>query len=193
LPGTPADPRPLRWTREQFYRLAEVGLLPERRVERIDGEILAMSPQGPPHFHRICRIHDVLARCGWAGVVVRIQGPLCLGEDSDPEPDIAVVAGSVDDYARAHPTGALLVVEVSDTTLAHDRTRKAALYARHGVGDYWVANLAEGVLEVRRGPAPDVASPWGWSYSETRVLRPGDSIAPLAAPSVQLAVAELMG
>jgi Uma2 family endonuclease len=87
-----------------------------------------------------------------ASVHVRVQGPLALDPDSEPEPDVAVVPGTPRDYLRAHPTEALLVVEVADTSLAKDRLEKAALYARHRLPVYWLLDVTGGTLTVYRDP-----------------------------------------
>lgn len=189
--GAEAGPQPVRWDRDAYYRLGDLGFFEGRRTELIDGEIFLMSPQGPSHTARVDRVYDALRRSGWADVWVRMQFPLNLGLDSEPEPDVSVVAGSRDDYRAAHPTSALLVVEVSDTTLAYDRGRKAALYARAGVADYWILNLPERCLEIRRDPRADAAG--SWQYAGPTVLRPGESAAPLAAPGVRVEVADLLG
>src|SRR5687768_17446220 len=112
------EPRRWRWTRDDYYRMAEVGLLPpDARVELIDGEVLYMSPQRTPHFNAVSRGQRVLSRVFGEGYWARAQGPLSLNLEMEPEPDLAVVPGTEDDYEEAHPNTAVLVVEVSDTTL----------------------------------------------------------------------------
>jgi Uma2 family endonuclease len=121
-----------------------------------------------------------------------MQGPLDLGPYSEPEPDVAVVPGPRARYATQHPRTAVLVVEVSDTTLAYDRTHKASLYAAAGIEDYWIINLVDGQVEVRRDPVPDPIQPHGHTYATLTVLRPPASVAPLAAPGAGLAIADLL-
>ena len=126
------------------------------------------------------------------GYDVRTQLPLVLDSYNKPEPDIAVVIGSIRDYANAHPTTALLVVEISDTTLRYDRTAKAALYARANIADYWIVNLGNRVLEVHRQPAPMDDMPLGFGYlSITRHIIT-DSVSPLAMPQATISVADLL-
>ncbi len=175
-----------RWTREAFEKLAEVGLVdPDARLELIDGEILQkMSPQSARHFAAVLKVEEALRALFGPGYVVRVQGPLALGPYSEPEPDVAVVEGTIDDYVAAHPSSAVLVVEVADASLAFDRTRKAALYARAGIPDYWIVNLLDGVLEVHRRPEGD-------AYRQRHVLTPSEQIAPLARPGAFLEVARL--
>src|SRR5262249_6939280 len=116
--------------------------------------------------------------------------PLHLGRKSAPEPDLAVVPGTPRDYAE-HPITALLLVEVSDTSLAFDRRRKGTLYAKAGILDYWIINLVDRRLEVYRSPAKR-ANGRGFAYADKLFLSANESIAPLAAPHAPIAVAELL-
>ena len=117
---------------------------------------------------------------------------MALDDDSEPEPDIAVVAGGPRDYLDAHPARPALVVEVAYTSVAFDREHKSSLYARAGVADYWIVNLVERVLEVRRRPVPSTTAPYGWTYEALEMFGPDDAVAPLAAPSSPVAVADLL-
>src|SRR5262245_8562612 len=102
-----------RWTRGEYDRLAELGILgPDERVELIDGEIVQVPPQQSRHATGVCLAMDALGLTFGAGFTIRVQLPLALGQYSEPEPDVAVVVGTARDYAEAHPTSALLVVEV---------------------------------------------------------------------------------
>jgi Uma2 family endonuclease len=114
-----------------------------------------------------------------------------MPDDSEPEPDVAYVPGTLR-QVRTHPTTALLIVEVSDTTLSYDRGNKASLYASAGIADYWIVNLVDRVVEVLRNPALSPAAKFGWSYSTTTTHFSGDSVTPLAAPSASVAVADLL-
>ena len=109
-----------------------------------------------------------------------------------PEPGIAAVVGNPRDYRDAHPTAAALVVEVADTTLQFDRVEKASMYAGAGVRDYWVLNLVERVLEVYRDPESRAGSPFGYAYRRALRLGPDDRLAPLAALSGPISVADLL-
>ena len=181
-----------RWTRAEYDRMIQHGVFrPDEKLELIDGEILVMTPQGTPHAGTIGLVHDVL--CDVFGHRhVRVQLPFALDDASEPEPDLAVVAGTPRDYLRAHPESALLLVEVAETTLAFARRRKGSLYARAGIAEYWVVNVAAGALEVYRSPGQDDEARYGHAYRETIVLRPGDVVAPLAAPDMRIAVADLL-
>lgn len=187
------EPSPRRWTREEYYRMGELGLFHGQRAELIEGEVMVLSPQGPPHGYFTDHVAEILRESGWAGVWVRMQLPIDFGTYSEPEPDVSVVAGSREDHRAGHPTSALLIVEVSDSTLAYDRGHKASLYAMRGIADYWIVSLVDGQLEVRRDPRPDPSLPSGHGYAGRTVLRPGDVVSPLAAPHLVLAVADLLG
>ena len=184
------EPTPRRWTREEYYRMGELGLFHGQRVELIEGEIMVLSPQNWPHSSTVDRVSEALRRVLGTGFWVRTQFPLNLGT-SDPEPDVSVVLGRREDYSD-HPTTAVLIVEVSDSSLTYDRTRKASLYARAGIADYWIVNLVNNQLEVHRDPRPDPAQHYGHGYASVTVLGRQDIISPLAAPQVSLAVSDLL-
>jgi Uma2 family endonuclease len=186
-----AEPTPRRWTRSEFQQMADLGWFAGQRVELIEGEVMVLSPQKFPHYATCDRVAETLRRELGAGCWVRIQAPLDLGPSSEPEPDVSVVAGSRDDYTD-HPTTALLIVEVSDTTLANDRGRKASLYARSNIADYWIVNLVDAQLEVRRNPVADSSQPYGFSYADETVLQPSEFVTPLNAPQARIAVADLL-
>jgi Uma2 family endonuclease len=175
----------------EYHTLAEMGWFEGQRVELIEGEIIEMSPQKEPHFQSILLILDVLQLAFGPGHSVRPQGPLSLATASEPEPDVAVVRGTPRDYT-AHPTTALLVVEVSESSLAYDRGDKASLYAKAGIADYWILNLIDRQLEVRRNPGPDASQTHGYGYADVTILGETESIAPLAAPQSIVAVRDLL-
>ena len=186
------------WTREKYERATELGLLgPDDRVELIEGEIVQKMPQDSLHSTAIMAGLDALRLAFPVGFVVRPQLPLSVGDLSRPEPDlavVAVVAGSARDYSRAQPdaANAVLVVEVSDSTLLPDQTTKAALYARAAIEEYWIVNLPERVLEVYRRPVPVDGALLGYSYQDITRLAGTETIAPLAAPGLPVAVADLL-
>jgi Uma2 family endonuclease len=184
---------PRRWSGDEYERLAAVGVLgPEERVELIDGVVFEMSPQNGPHASEIVRIGRVLTRAFGRPYHLRPQLPLKFAGEAEPEPDLAVVVGSEDDYEEEHPAIASLVVEVSDRTLAYDRGLKASIYARAGVPDYWIADLVNHRLEVRRDPVAMPGAPLGCGYASVRVLLPKDIVVPLELPGVSIRVARLL-
>lgn len=182
-----------RWTRTEYESLVEAGAFrPDERLELLGGQLLVREPQGSRHAVAIeltCRALQQVFGDGWR---VRVQLPVALGDDSEPEPDVSVVAGDPRDSHAAHPTSPALVVEVADSGLAFDREHKGSLYARTGLSDYWIVNLVDGVLEVYREPLPAPLTPFGWRYGRLETLDRSASVFPLAAPSARLAVANLL-
>ena len=190
--GTPGI-RTWRWSRVEYDRLIERGIfLPDDRLELLAGELVVREPQGTPHAAGIQLVEEALRRAFGPGWAVRVQLPVALDDESEPEPDVSVVPGGPRDYLAAHPSRPVLVVEVAETSLALDRTHKGSLYARAGLADYWILNLVDGVLEVYRQPAPFSRAPFGWAYSEVRSLGATDLVSPLAAPEVRIPVAALL-
>lgn len=167
-------PAPRRWTRQEYLRLAEAGYLgDEPRTELIDGQILQTMPQGNAHVLAVSLVFYALQAAFGGGYHLRSQSSLPLGEEAMPEPDVVVLRGSPRDYDGREPDpreDIVLVVEVSDSTLAFDRTIKTALYARHGVPEYWIVDLPHHTLEVRRRPLDE-------GYAETLILREDESVA----------------
>ena len=189
--ANPSHVRTPRLTRLEYEALVERGVLDEDdRIELLDGRLVFREPQGSRHAAACLRIRIALDRAFGRGYHVRPQFPIALDDASEPEPDVAVVRGRIEDYLDAHPTSPVLVVEVADSSLARDRHRKARLYARAGVADYWIANLPARVLEIYRDPERTVAG--RWRYATVRVLKPGAVVSPLAAPRARLRVADLL-
>lgn len=173
--------------------MIEAGIFaPGERVELIDGEIVEMSPQHSEDSTAVSLSAEALRVAFGVGYYVRVQMPLALDSYSEPEPDVAVVPGSPRDYRDAHPTAALLVVEVADSTEVYDRAQKGSLYARAGVADYWLLNVRARRLEVYRDPAPMPQARYGWGYRNVQHLSAADIISPLAAPQARIAVADLL-
>ncbi|HEU0300636.1 MAG TPA: Uma2 family endonuclease [Longimicrobium sp.] len=145
---------PVRFSRDAFYRLGELGVLTKRdRVERIDGEIIEMSPIGPRHSACVTRLNRFLTpRVGDA--IVRFENPLALPEELDPQPDLVVVRPRDDDYEDGHPVSddALLVIEVADSSLRYDRQIKAEWYAQAGIPEYWLVHLTRNQIAVHQQP-----------------------------------------
>ncbi len=182
-----------RWSREEYERMVERGIFaPGDRVELIAGEVLTTTPQGSAHATALMLTSEALRAAFGSKAHVRSQLPLALDPVSEPEPDVAVVAGSPREYRDAHPSSALLVVEISDTTLAYDREQKGSLYAGAELADYWIVNLLDRRVEVLRDPAPMPEAGHSRSYRSVRQYRTGEFLTPLAAPEARIAVADLL-
>ena len=189
---TDADIQTRRYTRAEFEQLVDLGVRPPgEALELIGGELVNAEPQGPAHYTAIRKAARALGAAFGPDWEVRQEGPLALDDDSEPEPDVAVVPGQPDDYALAHPSRAVRAVEVAESSLRVDRLHKGSLYARAGLADYWVLNLVARVLEVYREPVPDAASPFGWRYARREALDVTAQVTPLAAPGSSIAVARL--
>jgi Uma2 family endonuclease len=184
-------PRRKLWTLAEYDRMVKAGLFREQRVELIEGEFIQMPPMHEPHAAGIEKTRRALEVVFGSTFWARVQMPLRFRPRSAPEPDVAVVPGGPGDYQTA-PTAALLVVEVSDATLAYDRGRKASLYARFGIADYWIVNIRHRKLEIRRNPVPDATQRSGFRYADVQILLPTDHATPLAAPKARVAVADLL-
>ncbi len=144
-----------RFTVQDYYRMAEVGLLaPDARVELIEGEILDMVPQGTYHAGILSRLNRYLVLAAGERAILRTQLPLRLDDFSEPEPDFALLKLRADGYLTSHPGAAdtLLVVEVSHSSLRFDRDRKLPLYARHGIPEYWIVDVATPRLHFFHSP-----------------------------------------
>jgi Uma2 family endonuclease len=182
--------QPRRWTRSEYEQMIDAGIFrADEHVELLDGEILAMTPQKSQHAATVFIVEDLLKAAFRSGYAVRTQAPLALDAMSAPEPDIAVVPGTHRDYLSQHPTTALLIVEVADTSLRLDRQQKGAIYARAGIADYWIINLQDGIVEIYREP---VQTSTGWGYRLVQSLRQGETVTPLASPEAPIPVAELL-
>jgi Uma2 family endonuclease len=187
------EARTRRFTRAEYDRLIELGVFqPGEDIELIGGELIVAEPQGAPHYTAIRKTAKALEAAFGLGWNVRMEGPIGLDDESEPEPDVAVVSGSLDDYAREHPSRPVLTVEVADSSLALDRRHKGSLYARAGLTDYWILNLVDRVLEVYRSPVEDSAAPFGWRYAEREVLDAFARVTPLAAPQSSVSVSQLL-
>ena len=178
-----------RWTRDEYYRAAELGLLrPEERLELLDGEIVEKMTENAPHSSGIRRTRTQ-AEVAFAGVPCFLseQHPVTLPDDSEPEPDLAVVVGRIENFDNRHPGPAdlLLVLEVANTTLGYDRGPKAAAYAAAGIREYWILNLIDRRLEVHRDPS-------NGAYQVITLLGETQSVSPLVAPQATLRVADLL-
>ena len=180
-----------RWSRAEYGRLVELGVFNGDAIELIGGQLVVAEPQGSRHATAIGVIGAVLNAALPRGWVVRIQAPIALGDESEPEPDVAVVAGTHADYRASLPKHAALVVEVADASLGFDRGLKSAVYARGGVEDYWIVNLIDRALEVYRDPAPNPSAPGGWHYRSTERFVSPAIVSLRALPSVRIAVAHL--
>ncbi len=177
--------RPLR--RREFDCLVELGVFDEERVELLDGVLVSMSAQGAEHAEVTAYLAERLAVALAGRARVRAHSPLSLSDESEPVPDVAVVPAG--DYTRAHPSRALLIIEVADASVRKDRELKAQIYAVAGVPEYWVVDLVARVVHVHRGPSLSAASP---RFADVSSLAYGTTLSPLAFPDVAIDVASVI-
>ena len=173
----------------EYHRMGEVGILTERdRVELIEGELIAMSPIGSEHAGTVNALNRLLVQAVGERGIVAVQNPVRLDDLSEPQPDFAVLKPRADDYRRATPRSAdvLLIVEVADTSLAYDRDVKRSLYARHGVPEFWIVNLAANEVEVCRAPTGD-------QYASVSHVGRDGVLEPELLSGVAIAVAAILG
>jgi len=176
-----------RITVDEYHRMIETGSLGEDdRVQLIAGAIVAMTPQGPAHALAIQSLTRLVAQGLSADLTLRVQLPLTLPDDSEPEPDLAVVRLEDARSREHHPRTALLVVEVAGDSLPLDRQAKAALYARAGIPEYWIVNLAETTVEAHRDP--DTAT---GAYRARVVISSEDAVVATSVPGLRVDVADL--
>ena len=175
-----------RFTVEEYYRMTEVGLLSsDERVELVDGILYRMSPEGTRHAVAIDVVAEQLRLPLQSRHHVRSQHPMAVSDDTEPQPDIAVVeASDPRAYLAGHPATALLVVEVAESSLAKDVSLKPRTYARAGVPEYWVLSLVDNTLVVFRDPFES------W-YRARLTLRRGDRIRLVAVADVEIEVSAL--
>jgi Uma2 family endonuclease len=185
--------RTRRFSRAEYDRLIALGVFqPGEPIELIGGELIVAEPQGAAHYTAIAKAARTLEAAFGSGWHARMQAPIGLDADSEPEPDVAIVAGHPDDYARAHPSRPVLTLEVADSSLAIDREHKGSLYARAGLTDYWIVNLVDRVLEVYREPVADPAAPFGWRYGRVEIFDVSMPVSPLAALGSSVPVSRLL-
>jgi Uma2 family endonuclease len=181
-----------RWRRAEYDRLVDLGVFEGEPIELIGGQLVVAEPKGSYHTSAVSTAEYALRAVLPIGWIVRTQAPVSLDDESEPEPDLAVVPGRPADYRHAHPARPVLAVEVAESSLAFDRHHKASLYARAEIQDYWILNLVDRVLEVYRDPGPDPSAPYGWRYRAVATPAPPAIVVPLAFTAAQVAVADLL-
>jgi len=162
-----------RFTVDDYYRLAQAGILGEDdRVELIEGEIVMMTPIGSRHAACVSRTTRLLSGIVGDRAIVRVQLPVRLDDHSEPEPDLCLARPRGDEYDGGHPNpgDVLLLIEISDSSLAYDRGVKIPLYGRSGISAAWIVDLGRNLVEAYSGPSPD-------GFLERRTFRAGDRVA----------------
>jgi Uma2 family endonuclease len=177
-----------KWTIEDYHLMIAAGILEERQVELLNGEIVEMAPEGEPHAYSSDEAGEYLIYLLGDRAKVRQAKPITLLESSsEPEPDIAVVQRLGRDYREHHPypENVFWLIEYSESSLTKDVEIKSQVYAKAGIQEYWVINLRTLQLIVFRVPSEE-------GYQSQEILTQGD-ISPLAFPDIPVAVERLLG
>ena len=178
-----------RFTADEYQEMGRAGILREGdRVELIDGEVLAMSPIGPPHIGTVNRLNHLFGHLVGDAAIVQVQLPVRLDPYSEPQPDLALLRPRADFYgtAAAGPDQVLLAIEVAQSSLAYDRNVKAGLYARRGIAEYWIVDLNSN--EVVRH-----TEPMDGRYSCVAAVPHDHEFAPSLLPGCVVTTRDLLG
>jgi Uma2 family endonuclease len=178
-----------RFSVAEYDQMGQAGILDEDdRVELIEGEIVEMTPIGRRHAATVDRMAQALVEMVAGSAQVRVLGPIRLGGDSEPQPDLAVLRRKPDFYASGHPTAQdiLLLVEVADSSADSDRQVKIPFYARHGVSEVWLVDLEAATITTYRDPSLG-------GFGTQHMVRRGEWLALLAFPGREMAVNDLIG
>jgi Uma2 family endonuclease len=180
-------PSRMRFSVDRYHQMVAAGVLTKYdHVELIEGEILERAPIGTSHAATTALLNERLTFALQRAATISVGGPIVLGDFSEPEPDLMLLERREDFYRAKHPVAkdVLLLIEVSDSSLAFDQGIKRALYARLGVGEYWVVDLAGRRVFVYREPGES-------GYAHSHVCSHSETLRPLAFPALQLSAREL--
>ena len=173
--------RPLR--RAEYDKLIELGMFENEKIELLYGALVRMSPIGPPHSSAVQALTELLVVALLGRAAVRVQLPFAALDDSEPEPDVAVVPPGR--YDTEHPGAAWLLIEVAESSLAIDRGLKKRLYAQAGVSEYWIVNVIDRQIEIFREPADG-------DYGCSEIRRKGESVRLSRFPDVEIRVDDVL-
>lgn len=175
--------KPRRFTRAEYHQLIGRGFFDDERVELLHGFVVEMSPSDPSHAGPVQWLTKTFVRLLIGRAEVRVQLSFIAADDSEPEPDIAIVPPG--DYYDEHPRAAHLIIEVADSSLRKDRKIKAPLYAASQVAEYWIVNVAENVVETHRDPADG-------AYRKVTSHGRDETLHPEAFPDIAIRIADLI-
>lgn len=169
-----------RFTREEYERMVRAGIFDEKHVELLRGMIVEMSPHSPLHDGVVVRLNKLLVLAFGDRADVRPQSSFAAADDSEPEPDFAIVSPGGKPH-EAHPRAAWLLIEVAGSSQARDLGPKAAVYAEAGVEEYWVVDAPARTVAVLTDPTPT-------GYATRRTVRSGEVLRPARFPDVAISV-----
>ncbi|MGH9761554.1 MAG: Uma2 family endonuclease [Blastocatellia bacterium] len=177
------------FTEEEYQRIGRARVLrPDVRTELIEGEIVEMSPIGEQHAACVKRINFLLSQRVTGYAIVSVQDPLRLDDYSEPQPDLMLLRPRQDFYSSGHPgpDDLLLLIEVSDTSLAYDREVKLHLYARPGIPEVWIVDLASRCIEVHSDPSPQ-------GYRSVKIYKGSESVSSATVTTLVISVDAILG
>jgi Uma2 family endonuclease len=178
-----------KFTVGQYHQMIESGILTDRdRVELLQGEIIEMSPVGRQHAACVDRLNELFVLTFAARAIVRVQSPIHLDNNSEPQPDLAILQRRADFYANAHPQAGdvFALVEVSDTTIEFDRTVKVPLYAQNNIAEVWIVDIRAKTVQIYREPSIV-------GYQQVQNYRCGQRLSLQAFTDMQFSVDQLLG
>jgi Uma2 family endonuclease len=181
MPFVPERIRPLR--REEYDKLISLGAFQNEKIELLEGWLVKMSPIGAPHCSSVDRLNELLLPQLLGRATVRVQQPFAALDLSEPEPDVTVVPSGF--YDTDHPNKAYLIIEVAESSLTIDRGVKLRLYAKCGVPEYWIVNVAEKAIEVYTVPGEG-------TYANVIRYERGQSLRLTQFPDVEVRVSDVM-
>jgi len=176
----------------EYHKMGEIGMFEENEyVELIDGVIREMSPKGSRHTASVSNLTNLLPLLLAGKALIRVQDPIVLDDNTEPEPDVAVIKPRNDNYSESHPRAedVLLLIEVADTSLEYDREIKLPRYANAGVPEVWIVNLVENIVEVYREPL--VSSGMGYYRIRMNFVK-GDTLMLQAFPDLKIAISDVL-
>jgi len=176
-----------RFTVHDYHRMGKAGILHEDdRVELIEGELVEMTAIGSRHFACVNGLNRLLMRSIGDEAIVSVQNPVRLNEYNEPQPDLAVIRPRDYRFSLPVPEDVLLLIEVSDATLAYDRNVKLPLYARAGIREVWIVNLPGETVERHTDPSSD-------GYRSVEPAQRGETLESVAPPGLTLTVDDVLG
>lgn len=184
---TQPQPRRLRFSVDEYYKMIELGLLENyEKAEIIDGELVQKMPIGDRHAAIVNKLNRFLSRYLSDDLLVCIQNPLRITDYHEPEPDIVLAdLTKYDGERHPRPAEVVLVIEVSDSTLKYDRDVKLPLYAEAGIAEVWIINLKKDIIEVHQNPFDDI-------YRTTQIFKTGETVKSEVLPDLNLEVDKIL-
>jgi Uma2 family endonuclease len=183
-----------KWSLQDYHQMIETGILDERRVELVNGEIIEMSPEGAPHSSYCGEIAEYLRRLLGNRAKVREAHPITLPDNSEPEPDIAIVRNRSTLYRDRHPypEDIFWLIEIANSTLAKDLSMKKDLYANAGITEYWVLNLQASTLVVFRDLTISQGGDSANASYQSETIYTSGLIFPLAFQDLEIDIQQLL-